>query len=101
MGAAALQESGLKNAEQAGQENQFLTSGDDQSQGHITADNNRQDVMDSGKFIPVAVTSNPVANNGVSSGKQKSARSHGHAPINQSSSFKKVMYSVGMRDEEF
>ena len=27
--------------------------------------------MDSGKFIPVAVTSNPVANNGVSSGKQK------------------------------
>ena len=33
--AAALQESGLKNAEQAGQENQFLTSGDDQSQVSI------------------------------------------------------------------
>jgi len=98
--AAALQESGLKTAEQAGQENRFLTSGDDQSQVHITADNN-QDVLDRGKFIPVAVTSNPVANNGVSSAKQKSARSHGHAPINQSSSFKKVMYSVGMRDEEF
>ena len=27
--------------------------------------------MDSGKFIPVAVTSNPVANNVISSGKQK------------------------------
>ena len=39
-------------------------------QVHITADNN-QDVLDRGKFIPVAVTSNPVANNGVSSAKQK------------------------------
>ena len=89
--AAALQESGLKNAE-AGQEmqNRFLTVGDDQSQvsiefkccpirgqyflsffqDHIT-DNNNKDVMDSGKFVPVAVTSNPVANSGVSSGKQK------------------------------
>ena len=39
-------------------------------QVHITADNN-QDVLDRGKFIPVAVTSNPVASNVISSGKQK------------------------------
>ena len=71
--AAALQESGLKNAE-AGQEiwncpirGQYFLSF---FQDHIT-DNNNKDVMDSGKFVPVAVTSNPVANSGVSSGKQK------------------------------
>jgi len=57
------------------------------------------DDLDSTKLIPVAVTGNPVANRGNRT--QKSARSQGHPPINQSSSFKKVMYSVGMRDEEF
>jgi len=77
--AAALQESGLQAAE---------------------ADVTNTDKVDSSNLIPMAVTSNPVANGG-SSGSHKSARSHSHHPINQSSSFKKVMYSVGMRDEEF
>jgi len=79
--AAALQESGIQ-AVEAGQD-----------------DVNNHEAVDSTKLIPMAVTSNPVANGG--SGTQKSARSHSHPPINQSSSFKKVMYSVGMRDEEF
>ena len=67
--AAALQESGLKSAE-AGHEtqNRLLTSG--ASPVHSTADHNNKDVVDSSKFIPVAVTSNPVAN-GMNGGKQK------------------------------
>ena len=40
-------------------------------QDHITAENNNQDVMDSSKFVPIAVTSNPVAKNEASSVKQK------------------------------
>lgn len=67
--AAALQESGLKTAE-AGHEtqNRYLTSGARPEDS--TADHNNQDAVDSSKFIPVAVTSNPVAN-GINCGKQK------------------------------
>ena len=65
--AAALQESGLKTAE-SGHENRLLTSvarPDDSP-----ADHDNRDAVDSSKFIPVAVTSNPVAN-GINGGKQK------------------------------
>ena len=68
--AAALQESGMKTAE-AGHENRFLTSGARPEDS--TADHNNQDAVDSIKFIPVAVTSNPVAN-GINGGKQKVGR---------------------------